>query len=288
MKTIGRYHRFVLIAVLLSLPLALAQGAVIAPGDSKDADPVQAGYVVITPTPSAQLPATSGLVAFETFGFSMGNRTLQAGVLPSAMTQSAILFVNTNGRLARNLGVAIANPGAVPAIVTLTLKDDSGDVLATTDVTIAAGLQVARFVTELFASRSSVPHDLTGTLAISSTVPVAVMGLRFMGENFTTLPATSLSGPLPVPSIVLGPDTIGGPAAIILAQFATGGGWASEIVLANTGTTDMLVRVDIFGQDGKPLVAPLNGKSASSFTGITIPAGGVVTLVRPDTDHDDN
>ncbi len=71
---------------------------------------------------------------------------------------------------------------------------------------------------------------------------------------------------------------IGGAGAVILPQFATGGGWATEVVLVNSGVADLIVRVDLFAQTGAPLVATLNGQSNSSFVNITIPKGGVVVL----------
>ncbi len=250
------------------------------PQDNSHAmNPVKAGYVVVTPTSQA----TAGLVAFATFGERHGNQITQAGVLPSAMSTSAILFVSTNGRLSKNLGVAIANPNATTADVTLALRDDTGAIVATMPVQVAAHAQMAKFVTDLFSSQSAVPRDFTGTVDITSTIPVAIIGLRFRGNNFSTLPVTNLSALSPVPVISTG---IGGPGAVILPQFASGGGWATEIVLVNTGTSALTVRVDLFGQDGNPLVANLNGVSASSFTNITIPAGGVFVLDPGDMDGD--
>ena len=71
--------------------------------------PVQSGYAVIT-------PSADGLVAFETFGQIHGNETLQAGVFPANLTTDALLYVSTSGRLSRNLGVAIVNPGYLEPI----------------------------------------------------------------------------------------------------------------------------------------------------------------------------
>jgi hypothetical protein len=241
--------------------------------DPKDPDngPIQVGYAIVTPT-SAN---TSGLVVFETFGHKQGNETSQAGVLPSEMTTSAMLFVSTSGRLSRNLGVAIANPGSTDAILTLTLRDDDGVALGTKTLTVVSRKQVAQFVTEMFADQSSVPKDLDGTLFITSNNPVGIVGLRFRGSNSSTLPSTNLSAPLAVPVRETG---VGGTAAALLAHFATGGGWASEIVIANSGTAALTVRVDLYKQDGTSLIAGLNGESKSSFTGILIPAGGVFIL----------
>lgn len=274
------------ILVVLMFPMcvnsALAQGMDPMTTAAKDKDKavVQSGYAVVTPT-SAN---TSGLVVFETFGERHGTEMTQAGVLPADMTTLSMLFVSANGRLSKNLGVAIANPGATVANIILTLRDDAGALLSTLDLQVAAGAQTARFVTDLFSSHPTVPKDLTGTLQIKSDVPVAVVGLRFRGINFSTLPATNLSAPSAVPVISTG---VGGPNAVILPQFAAGGGWATEIVLANSGTADLVVRVDLFTQGGTFLMATLNGQSKTSFTDIKIPAGGAVILA-PATDGDDD
>jgi hypothetical protein len=226
---------------------------------------------------------TSGLVVFETFGLKSGPETKQAGVLPPDLTTNVVMFVNSTGRLSRNLGVAIVNPSSSNANVTLTLRKEDGSVLGTASVTVAARQQTSKFVTELFSNQPSVPSDVTGMLSIISATPVSVIGLRFRGTNFSTLPVTNLSSASPVPTIATG---IGGPGAVLLPQFAANGGWATEIVIANTGTSSMTVRVDLFKTDGTALTATLNGQSASSFTNITIPVGGVTTLAPRDTNGD--
>jgi hypothetical protein len=277
-------HLMFVTAILL-LPLIAATSMTMPAGTQQNAyhdhdkDPIKAGYAVITPTSTA----TEGLVVFATFGELHGTIATQAGVLPSEMTKHAMLFVSTCGRLSRNLGVAIANPGASDANVTLTLRDDKGATVATKTFVVAKLTQAAKFVTELFDTHPTIAREFTGTLDITSDLPVAVIGLRFRGANFSTLPATNLSLPIPVPVISTG---VGGPNAVILAQFATGGGWATEIVIANSGAADLTVRVDLFGQDGNPLVATLNGESKSSFTDILVPKGGVVTLAPRNWDGD--
>jgi hypothetical protein len=240
-----------------------------------DTGKTEAGYAIVTPANGA-----AGLVVFETFGEHRMSEVTQAGVLPSDMTKHSLLYVNTDGRLSKNLGIAIANPGAADAKVTLTLKGADGKTIpgATKDIKVAARTQVAQFVTQLFTAQSAVPHDFTGTLDIVSDVPVAVVGLRFRGQNFSTLPVTNFSFPTEVP--VNGP--VGGPGAIILAQLAIGGGWATEIVIVNTAALEATVRLDLFTNAGKPMTATLNGQTNSSFPGIKIPAMGVVTLSQPE------
>lgn len=195
------------------------------------------------------------------------------------------MFVSSSGRLSRNLGVAIVNPGDSSANVTLTLRDDKGTLLATKTIPVPARNQTSKFLTKLFSSESSVPKELTGTLAITSTTPIAVIGLRFRGSNFSTLPVTNLSSS--TPAVPVFPNGAGGSGAILLPEFAAGGGWATEIVVANTGTTPLTVRLDLFKQDGTPLTTSLNGATAtSSFTSPSIPAGGVWTIAPRDDKGD--
>src|SRR6266571_112318 len=91
------------------------------------------------------------------------------------------------------------------------------------------------------------PADFTGTLALTSSGgPVSVVGLRFRGANFSTLPVTNLSTVAALPALANG---IGGAGAILLPQFVAGGRWATEIDIANVGATDVTVRLDLFKPD---------------------------------------
>lgn len=282
-----------LAVIVFSTALALAQGRSGGRGpqdrdDHDDHAPIQSGYAVITPATTSG----TGLVVFETFGLrgNEGNAgALQAGVLPADLTTNAILFVDSSGRLSKNLGVAIVNPNSANVNVSMTLRADDGTRLATKTVNVLSHEQKSQFVTELFKDEPSVPSDFTGTLAItsagSSNLAVSVTGLRFRGKNFSTLPVTSVSGTTAVPTIASG---VGGAGAVLLPQFVTGGGWATELVMANTGTSSLTVRVDLFKQDGSPLTAALNGQSASSFKNLVIPAGGVLTLAPRDRNGDDD
>ncbi len=260
------------IAVLLLC--VSAAGAAAGPVDKEG--PIQSGYAVITPSDPADK-----LVVFETFGQLHATGTTQAAVIPAGLTTQALLFVSTSGRLSRYVGVAIANPNAGATKVRFTLRQGDGTALEPKKEIEIEGLhQVATFVNEIFDDVPGAPRDIDGTLIVVSETPIAVLGLRFRGENFSTLPVTNLApAAAPVPEIKKG---VGGAGAVILPQFAVGGGWASEIVLINTGEAEISVRVDLFKQDGTELVAELNGLSAASFTGLKIPAGGTVILTPRD------
>jgi hypothetical protein len=233
-------------------------------------EPIQVGWVVITPTSVT----TTGLVVFETFGFTQGvGNTGQAGVLPSGLTTNSLVFVSSSPQLSRNVGVAIVNPQSTSVNVTLTLRRDDGTPFGTSPtITVPALQQVSKFMTELF---SGLPANFVGTLTLTAPSPVGVLGLRFRGANFSTIPVTNVSPGGAVPIITTG---IGGPGAVLLPQFASGGGWATEIVMSNTGTSALTVRVDLYKPDGTPLTTTLNNQTSSSFSNITIPAGGVQVL----------
>ena len=80
---------------------------------------------------------------------------------------------------------------------------------------------------------------------------------------------------------------VGGNGSFLIPQFVWGGGWATQIVISNPGTSSVTVRLDLFTPDGVALVAALNGQKLSSFTNVTIPAGGVFVFAPRDANGDD-
>ncbi len=250
--------------------------------DHEDGEPIRAGYAIITPMAATTAGGAAPLVVFATFGHQKGDETTQAAILPSALSKDAIMFLNTHGKLSRNLGIGITNPGTAAANVTFALFDDEGESIGTPKTVAVAGMhQTAHFVTDIFKDRSEIPRDLTGTVRITSDAPVGLVGLRFRGDNFSSLPTTILS---PSTTIPLREGGVGGPDAVLLSHFAAGGGWATELVLLNTGKAGLTVRADFFKQDGTAMTVKLNGQSASSFTDLKIPAGGVLELAPKNKD----
>jgi hypothetical protein len=250
--------------------------------DHDDRGPAQVGYAVVTPTGGS----ATGLQAFTTFGLR-GNHggVSQAGMLPTSLTTSALIFVESSERIAKNLGVAIVNPNSGDLTVAMTLRKSDGTQLGTATLPVPSHQQVSRFVTQLFpilADRT----DFIGSVTLSSPQPVSIAALRFRSTDFSTLPVVNLSTATnAMPVIAAG---VGGPGSILFPQFVAGGGWATEIVIANTGTASLTVRVDLFKSDGKPLTTALNHITGSSFTNLTIPAGGVLALAPRNRQGDDD
>jgi len=277
--------------------LAALSTAAFAQDDHNDAAPLLVGYAVVTTTSSGSPFSRPGLpgevVVFETFGYRSQDPALQAGVLPATITTRTVLFANANIRLLYNVGFAITNPGSGDAVVTLTLRRASGSVTSSKTIIIAAHHQVSRFINELFADVPEVPRDFDGTLTLTSNTPVAVLALRFRGTKFSTIPVTSLSPSLS-PTIGL-PDYIGLPELppgsggryrVLLPQFAANDLWASEIIVMNNSPVPLTVRIDLFKQDGTPLVTTLNHQTGSSFQNLVITPGGIIRFAPRDANGD--
>jgi len=255
--------------------LAALSTPVFGQDDHNDAGAVLVGYAVVTATNGVIPFGFRGLVVFETFGYRSENPALQAGVLPATMTTRMVLFASAGIRLSRNVGVAITNPGSTTAVVTMTLRRANGSLTSSKTLTVAAHQQVSRFISEFFADVPEVPRDFDGTLTVTSNTPVAIVGLRFRGTHFSTIPITSLSPPVDFPEVTPGTGSPGS-NAVLLPQFAAEGQWSSETVILNNGAVPLTVRIDLFKQDGTPLVTKLNHQSGSSFQNLVIAPGGII------------
>ena len=96
---------------------------------------------------------------------------------------------------------------------------------------------------------------------------ISVLGLRANGGALTSLPVLANVG------------STGG----ALAQVASGGGWATDITLVNTGATSASATLNFFNGDGSALLLPLsfpqtNGTATESSVSQTIPAGATLLI----------
>jgi phosphodiesterase/alkaline phosphatase D-like protein len=248
---------------------------------------IKSGYVIITPDSSSGAPTPT-----MTFGtISGGSVQSQAGIIPTYMTTDASMFIEVIPRISRNIGVAIANPGSSTTAVSLTLRDENGIIVGSpANVSVPARQQVAKFVNELFGT-DTIGSGFRGSLRMQSSSPFAVVGLRFSGAVFSTLPV-AVTAPVPgVASITLTAGStantpqagsVGGSTALIIPQFAIAGGWATQIALVNNTISTIVGRIDVFDTAGNALAANLNGETRSTFT-YSIPVGGTFVLAPRDS-----
>jgi hypothetical protein len=247
---------------------------------------IRTGYVVITPDSNSPVPTTTVTFGIVNGGFVQA----QAGLIPAPVTTDASVFVEAIPGIGRRLGVAVANPNNSVNNLTLTLRDDNGTIAGTPQtITLQPLQQLPRFVDELF-DPNTIGAAFRGNLRIQSSLPFSVLGLRFSGQEFSTMPVAGLANGAGIPARTLSAGnvantpaagTIGGPAALILPQFAMSGGWATQLALVNTAGTTATGRIDILDANGNPMAVTLDGQNQSTFT-YSILAGGSFVLVPRD------
>jgi hypothetical protein len=98
---------------------------------------------------------------------------------------------------------------------------------------------------------------LSGTFTFTSSVPVAVIALRGLTNGrgeflITTLPLIDLNAPA---------STV----ALVLPHFADGGGWTTQIVLANPTDSVLTGTVQFLDPSGGPATVHVNDQIDNSF-----------------------
>lgn len=152
---------------------------------------VQVGWVRLT------LPQSESLIVNAVFETMIGSTIAsEAGVLEAPPITGGLIFADQTD--VENAGLNFANPQASSNPVTLTLYNESGWVVDTQTVTLAAFGHLARHLYEIFPS---VSPSSTFKWSVSMQAPLgfSVVGLRLTGANFASIPVAP--GIMYVPSI---------------------------------------------------------------------------------------
>ena len=170
---------------------------------------VRSGYAVITPDSSTAPPRAS-----LTYGVvRRGLVEAQAAIPPDPPLTEAVLPLNIVPGISRNVGVAVTNFSGTPASIVMTIRDEEGKTVGSpASLTVQFTHQFAKFVTELFPP-AVFGAAFRGTFNIRSSAPVSMVGLRFSGVEFSTIPLSSTAS---------SPSSSG---QIVFPQFAMGNGW---------------------------------------------------------------
>jgi hypothetical protein len=170
------------------------------------------------------------------------------------MTAGRISAEVTVGVPSVNTGLAIANPNGQTANISFTFTDASGNTAKSGTTTIGANAQLARFLDE---APYSGPKPFTGTFSFTSDVPVSVIALRGLTNErsdflLTTLPVIDTNVPAAT-------------GTQVVPYFVTGfGGWTTQVILVNPGTTALAGTVQFVNNQGAPVTLGVNGQSANS------------------------
>jgi hypothetical protein len=199
---------------------------------------VRTGTVAIVPAANTATPNGS-LV----FSYRKANvRVTEAGVPGAAAGNAFRVYVEASDSV--QSGIAIANTSADSATVRVDLMDLSGVSLGGTTVTLAGNAQIARFLTELPGFQSlSLP--IKGLLRITSTSPIAVVGLRGRtnerGDFLTTT----------TPPVA---ESNAAASELFFPHFADADGYTTQFILFSNGASRSLSgTMRFFSQSGQPL-----------------------------------
>jgi Zn-dependent metalloprotease len=231
----------------------------------------------------ATATVNNGITPYATAVFSIVQNGLvvtEAGIPALPLVQAARVFIDYrtgvslgNGTVDINTGLAMVNPGTSPAMLTFTLRDRSGQTVATGAGILPAGAHRAKYVNQLkdIAPNFNLPDNfstatLFGSLEISSTQPVSVLGLRLtLNQRSEILLTSTFIADLSMPA---------SSTPLYFAQLADGGGFTTAVVLSNTTGSVETGTISIFDDLGAPLsVRPVGGAVASTFA-YNIPVSG--------------
>jgi hypothetical protein len=214
---------------------------------------VQTGFAVVNPI----IGTGDGLMLFEILTNQVGDTLFESTVWPSPFVTSTALVVSSS-MPDQNTGIVLVNPRNFPAVLTLTLRNEQGNIVATTLLTLEPLHHISQFVSELFRRQPDI--GASGLLSIDSSGPIVVAGLLFRGTEFSFLPTTATG-------------VFAFPANLLVPQFAVGGGWSTQIVIANRTGLEQVVHIDFHESSGRVI---------ASVPNVKIPAAGVV-VVSPES-----
>jgi hypothetical protein len=205
--------------------------------------------------------ANIGVSAIFSVFDSSGNFLTEAGVGSSEALTDFVIPVDVSASF--NTGIALYNPGSETASVTLILYDLSGQEAGRAPLTLNPGGHTAQFVSQLFPGTSG----FRGTFRVTSTAPVAAVGLRQNDPplSYTSLPAFSRSSVR---------------KSFSLAQVANGtfdgGSFQTTFLLFNISNTSTAVTLSLTKSAGTPFPVNIPGTgNNSTFTFQLAPGASV-------------
>jgi len=197
------------------------------------------------------------LAGLAIFSARKGGVTVSETAVPaSAPVSSGRIYADLLG--SHRTGIAFANPSEAAAELNYYFTDSVGNDLNRGTIALGPRMQFARFLDqEPFNGGDS----FVGTFSWTSNTPLAAMALREEfeddNESMTALPVARIE---PLAS-----------QTQVLAHFADGGGWKTQVVLVNTTDTVLKGSLEFFGQGSgeemaQPVEVTVNGVKGSRFS----------------------
>jgi hypothetical protein len=213
------------------------------------------GYAAIT------LPG--GVFGYGVFRQSVPGQADQEAVVPlsdAGASSNTLTWDEINLVTA----VAIVNPSSTATTVAVTLWDQNGNTVGTSSVALPPNSKTAAALRSLPGLSGMVGKRGSAQFSVSAG-SVAVLGLRFDGLAFTSIPTTTGASESSARSS-------------ILPQFVFGGGWYSALYFTNLTGAAVSFPVNFVSDAGTPLTVPSLG---GSTTQVKLAAYGTAIVEAP-------
>lgn len=212
---------------------------------------LQTGYARIGQTTA--IPA-----GFALFGLQQGGLLVSEVTIPAANSVSAgRIYVETGGGV--NTGIAIANTSSEPVPMAWYFTDSAGRQVSADVFTIPPNAQIAQFLSE---PPFNIGAEFRGTFTFfaltarpdPTLAAIALRGLISERGEFlmTTLPV------IPIQDHALF-------SSGTIPHFASGGGWATQIIFVNPTDRELGGTVTFFDKKGEPSVIESENGSSAMF-----------------------
>jgi len=217
-------------------------------------DPIVLGYARLQPVASTT-PAAVAFIDYRQNDVLVSEAGIP-GVLPIL---SGRTFVEIGSLI--NTGVAFVNPGATPVDISFYFTTQAGRDVSQGTLRLNARAQIARFLNEAPFSMTS----FTGSFTFTATTPVAVTAVRtLVNERSEFLMTPEVVAALPSPMSA---------GTLVVAHFADGGGWKTEMMVVNPSDTAISGTLQFLNegsptQEATPLTSfnyALEAHTAASF-----------------------
>jgi P pilus assembly chaperone PapD len=205
--------------------------------------------------------------------FTLPSGVFGYGVFRGQGDQEAVVPLSDAGASSNTLtwdetnlitAVAIVNPSSTAATVGVTLWDENGNTIGTSSVALPPNGKMAAALRSLPGLGGMVGKRGSARFSVSAG-SVAVLGLRFDGLAFTSIPTTNST-------------SASSSRSSILPQFAFGGGWYTALYFTNLTGAAVSFPVSFVGDAGTPLTVPSLG---GSTTQVKLAAYGTAVVEAP-------
>ena len=191
---------------------------------------------------------------------SEGMPVAEAGVNAATVPATRFVTFAEQGEGKNGTGVAYANPSDTAALVTFTVRDADGEVLAIEDLMLPPNWHGAQNMPPLFDLSS-----FTGSLEITSTEPIVSLSLNFEAASvFSSLPPGE-------------PDAAAqGSTTYYFTHLAVGASYQTTITYINYSPEEVSCQTDFISDHGSPLMVSFAGRGTVISRNDVLPPGGSV------------